>query len=169
MKRIVYLVIVIAVVTAGWRLYAANSRQGVAKAVIPTAAVTRGSLVVTLPGNGTLESAQETPLRSDIVGTLIEISPDNAPGRAFFGRAWDREKCTLCGYCYALCPSGAITRDGEILKCEDNKCVGCCGCFNICPASAWTTPVYKTENFYKGPYAKDLIKEALLKGKEGGK
>ncbi len=100
---------------------------------------------------------------------LGRISPDNAPGRAFFGRAWDRGKCTLCGYCYALCPSGAITRDGENLKCEDNKCVGCCGCFNICPAGAWTTPVYKAENFYKGPYAKELIKEALLKGKEGGK
>ena len=95
------------------------------------------------------------------------ISPDNAPGRAFKNRLWDKEKCTLCGYCYKLCPSGAITREQDELKCKEDACVGCCGCFNICPVSAWTTPVYKKENFYKGEYAKDLIK--TLSRKENGK
>ncbi|OGF46551.1 MAG: hypothetical protein A2452_05280 [Candidatus Firestonebacteria bacterium RIFOXYC2_FULL_39_67] len=95
------------------------------------------------------------------------ISPDNAPGKAFKNRLYDKEKCTLCGYCYSLCPSSAITRDADTLKCDENKCVGCCGCFNICPVNAWTTPVYKAENFYKGAYAKDLIK--TLSKKENGK
>jgi len=99
---------------------------------------------------------------------LALLSPDNAPGKAFSNRECDKEKCTLCGYCYELCPSGAITREGDVLKCDEKKCVGCCGCFNICPVSAWTTPAYKTENFYKGPYAKDMIREAIIKRKKTG-
>jgi flavodoxin/Pyruvate/2-oxoacid:ferredoxin oxidoreductase delta subunit len=86
------------------------------------------------------------------------VSPDNAPGMVFKNKLWAKEKCTLCGYCYKLCPSGALTRDSDVLKCDEAKCVGCCGCFNICPVSAWTTPVYKKENFYKGEYAGELIK-----------
>lgn len=97
------------------------------------------------------------------------ISPDNAPGKAFYKREWDKEKCTLCGYCYELCPSRSITREGDLLKCSEKTCLGCCGCFNVCPAAAWTTPVYKAENFYKGHFSKDLIKEVILKRKEGGK
>lgn len=95
------------------------------------------------------------------------VSPDNAPGMVFTNKIWVKEKCTLCGYCYKLCPSGAITRQGEILSCDAKKCLGCCGCFNICPVSAWTTPAYKKENFYKGEFAKELVK--TLKDKEGGK
>jgi len=91
------------------------------------------------------------------------FAPDNAPGRTFRHRVWDKEKCTLCGYCYKLCPSGAITKEGADLKCDEKKCVGCCGCFNICPVNAWETPAFKKEYFYKGEYAKELIK--TLKGK----
>jgi flavodoxin/Pyruvate/2-oxoacid:ferredoxin oxidoreductase delta subunit len=95
------------------------------------------------------------------------ISPDNAPGKVFKKKLWDKEKCTLCGYCYELCPSKALTREGDVLKCDGDKCVGCCGCFNICTVSAWTTSIYKKENFYRGEYIKELIK--TINKKEGGK
>jgi len=95
------------------------------------------------------------------------VSPDNAPGMVFKNKLWAKEKCTLCGYCYELCPSKAIARETDTLKCDGDKCVGCCGCFNICPVSAWTTSTYKKENFYHGEYAKELIK--TLDKKEGGK
>lgn len=95
------------------------------------------------------------------------ISPDNAPGKAFSKREWDKETCTFCGYCYELCPSGAITREKEKLSCDEKKCLGCCGCFNICPFGSWTTPVYKARNFYKGQYARELVKDLIDRRKEG--
>ena len=92
---------------------------------------------------------------------LGAISPDNAPGMAYPNRTIDMNKCTLCGFCYKLCPSGAITREDDSLKCDEKKCLGCCGCFNVCPVSAWETPTYKNENFYKGEWVKEFIKQAL--------
>jgi len=41
------------------------------------AEVERGSLVVTLPVTGVLESAEETPVRAEIAGTLVQVCPDN--------------------------------------------------------------------------------------------
>ena len=60
-----------------------------------------------------------------------------------------KEKCTDCNFCVALCPSGAITRDGEIHY-NDDLCLGCCGCMNVCPTNAWRCSKIDPENFYKG-------------------
>lgn len=83
MRRTGYLVIVIiAVGIAGgvvWRLRIVDAQAAAAKITIPTAEVTRGSLVVTLPANGSLESAEETPVRTEIEGNLIEVCADNTP------------------------------------------------------------------------------------------
>jgi multidrug resistance efflux pump len=79
MKRILILAAAIAVVAiGGWRWHASSVNQALAKTTIPTAEITRGSLVVTLPANGTLESAQDIPVRSGIDGTLVSILPDNS-------------------------------------------------------------------------------------------
>lgn len=80
MRRVLYLALVLAIVAVGgWRWRAAGSSRDTTEVVVPTAEVTRGPLVVTLPVNGVLESAQETPVRSEIEGTLVKIRPDNAP------------------------------------------------------------------------------------------
>jgi multidrug efflux pump subunit AcrA (membrane-fusion protein) len=71
--------IALAIVVGGWRYLAVGSRRTETKSGIPTAEVTRGSLVVTLPVSGALESAVETPVRTEIEGSLIEICEDNSP------------------------------------------------------------------------------------------
>ena len=74
--------IVVALAIAGgaaWRYRAAESRAAAAQVSVPTAQVVRGQLVVTLPANGALESAEETPVRAEIEGNLIEICEDNTP------------------------------------------------------------------------------------------
>jgi multidrug efflux pump subunit AcrA (membrane-fusion protein) len=80
MKRIIVIALAVIVVgLIGWRWRALESRHTATAAPIRTAAVTRGALVVTLPVNGALESAEETPVRIDLAGTLLDICQDNAP------------------------------------------------------------------------------------------
>ena len=95
---------------------------------------------------------------------LGRISPDNAPGKAFYGRSWIKEKCTLCGNCYTFCPSRSIKRDSDVLSCNEETCVGCCGCFNICPVSAWQLKNYEEKYFLKNKKTPELIK--AVRGKE---
>jgi len=82
-RRAAYIVAVLVAVgvagVAALRVRALESGAAAAKISIPTAEVVRGSLVVTLPANGVLESAMETPVRSEIAGNLIQICDDNAP------------------------------------------------------------------------------------------
>jgi multidrug efflux pump subunit AcrA (membrane-fusion protein) len=78
-KRSLYLVITLAIIVGGWRLLAIGAKRTEAKSEIPTGEVTSGSLVVTLPVSGALESAVETPVRTEIEGSLIEICQDNSP------------------------------------------------------------------------------------------
>jgi len=88
MRRVLYVgLVLLGAVVGGWRLRAVSSERAVARVRIPTAGVTRGSLVVTLPVNGVLESAQETPVRSEIAGNLVQICEDNSlvkPGDFIF-------------------------------------------------------------------------------------
>ena len=77
MRRTFYLALIAAAVILGWRFLAMGSKQDAAMAQVPTAEVERGSLVVTLPVTGALESAEETPVRSEIAGTLVQICDDN--------------------------------------------------------------------------------------------
>ncbi len=89
---------------------------------------------------------------------LGRMSPEAAPGKPFKKRSWDEEKCTLCGDCYALCPSGSITRSGDKLSVNTSTCVGCCGCFNICPSSAWKMDNFGEEYFLKNRHAAELVR-----------
>ncbi|MCJ7750331.1 MAG: hypothetical protein MUQ65_04465, partial [Armatimonadetes bacterium] len=76
-RRTFYLALIAGVVILGWRFLAMESKKDAGKAQVPTAEVERGSLVVTLPVTGALESAAETPVRSEIAGTLVLICYDN--------------------------------------------------------------------------------------------
>jgi multidrug resistance efflux pump len=72
----VALLVVVAVGSWRWRIVTAGNRAG--QASVPTTEITRQSLVVTLPVNGALESAQDIPVRSEIAGSLLDICPDNS-------------------------------------------------------------------------------------------
>lgn len=79
MKRALYLGLMIVLLAAvGWRWRTGKDHRAVAKVKVPTAEVTRGSLVVTLPIGGALESGLETPARSEIEGVLIFLCEDNS-------------------------------------------------------------------------------------------
>jgi HlyD family secretion protein len=87
MKRIIILIILVAALVTGWQIYKTSAHPETTKTTVPTAVVTRGTLMVTLPANGALESAQEQPVRTDISGTLVQICPDNTqmkPGDVVF-------------------------------------------------------------------------------------
>jgi len=76
-RQVLYLAPIAAVVILGGRFLVIGSRQDASRARVPTAEVERGSLVVTLPVTGVLESAEETPVRSEIAGALVQICDDN--------------------------------------------------------------------------------------------
>jgi ferredoxin len=47
----------------------------------------------------------------------------------------DRRKCTLCGVCADVCPTGAITLDDAVAV-DLRKCTGCGVCVEHCPQQA---------------------------------
>ena len=47
----------------------------------------------------------------------------------------DNEKCTLCGECATVCPSGVINVSDSVTTHADN-CVMCCACVKICKVEA---------------------------------
>ena len=50
----------------------------------------------------------------------------------------DEEKCTHCGACVALCPSGALVVDPETRRIDfhHEKCIACELCVKACPPRA---------------------------------
>ena len=48
----------------------------------------------------------------------------------------NKKLCTLCTKCIAVCPTGAITKDGSIIKTDKTKCIACYACIKTCPVEA---------------------------------
>ncbi len=59
---------------------------------------------------------------------------------------WQQERCTQCGACSVICPSGAmaITRPEMTVHFEEEKCVVCEHCLRACPARAIETLLEKS-------------------------
>ena len=68
---------VLVLALGGWRWHLFIGAPRAEQSHLPTAAVTQGALVVTLPVSGAMESASETPVRCQLDGTLVDIAPDN--------------------------------------------------------------------------------------------
>ncbi|MEW6443857.1 MAG: 4Fe-4S binding protein [bacterium] len=51
---------------------------------------------------------------------------------------WDESRCTQCGVCVTLCPSGALTADPvtRLVSYDAERCAACEYCVNICPVQA---------------------------------
>lgn len=45
------------------------------------------------------------------------------------------DRCTHCGRCVKLCPTGAIVA-GDELRTDAAKCIRCCACVKGCPVGA---------------------------------
>jgi len=52
--------------------------------------------------------------------------------------AWEETKCTHCGLCVTLCPSGALAVDerSQRISFDADKCVACEYCTYVCPVLA---------------------------------
>jgi len=51
----------------------------------------------------------------------------------------DVEKCTACGACVDVCPTGAITVNDHAVVNEDD-CTECGACVETCPTGALSLP-----------------------------
>lgn len=78
------------------------------------------------------------------VRSLEEIVPPEWPGRRPYrdytnlpkaSPLAERERCTLCGTCAAVCPTGSISI-GETSSTNSETCVLCCACVKACPENA---------------------------------
>ncbi len=51
---------------------------------------------------------------------------------------WRSERCTQCGACSLVCPTGAlaISRPSMAIRFDEEKCVACEHCIKACPARA---------------------------------
>jgi 2-oxoacid:acceptor oxidoreductase gamma subunit (pyruvate/2-ketoisovalerate family)/2-oxoacid:acceptor oxidoreductase delta subunit (pyruvate/2-ketoisovalerate family) len=53
-----------------------------------------------------------------------------------FHPEYDKEKCTMCNFCWFYCPEGCIYRKGDHMEYDMEYCKGCGICANECPADA---------------------------------
>lgn len=51
------------------------------------------------------------------------------------GCASGKSGFTGCSLCEVICPSGAITRNGDSIVFNEISCEGCCACASVCPLS----------------------------------
>lgn len=89
------------------------------------AAVQFGQRIATKMKNGVLntpEIAGNVPYKAPV--SLGGIAPETNP-----------EKCTLCGQCEAVCPTGVI-RVAASVKTDAERCIMCCACVNTCTFAA---------------------------------
>ncbi len=47
----------------------------------------------------------------------------------------DGDKCDMCGVCEDVCPTNAISLNGDV-KTDSNLCILCCACVKYCPNEA---------------------------------
>lgn len=53
-----------------------------------------------------------------------------------------KEKCTDCGVCVPLCPTGALTTDEDFqVNFKPSKCIACGMCIKACPAKAMISTI----------------------------
>lgn len=74
----------------------------------------------------------------------------SAAPRAFLPEL-DKDMCSGCGICLAVCPATAIRADFSI---DASRCVACCACVKKCPSHAW---------IFMSPFARPLSENFSLR------
>ena len=69
-------------------------------------------------------------LKKGVATTRWPAAPFQPPERFIGQPAFDRSRCNNCGQCSAICPTGAISRNGVDL----GRCIFCAACADACPA-----------------------------------
>jgi dissimilatory sulfite reductase (desulfoviridin) alpha/beta subunit len=81
--------------------------------------------------------------------------------------SWDEDRCTYCGLCLAVCPTGAIEQEAsdskdrsEVgsrhLRLKSGACAYCGKCVKSCPSDAWVGKSGYILNF-GGTFGKELV------------
>jgi len=78
-RAVLALLVAAALAAGGWWVRARTTARATVRQVVPTAAIKRGALTITLPVSGFLQSAEETRVISEIGGTLLYIQDNNEP------------------------------------------------------------------------------------------
>ncbi len=73
--------------------------------------------------------------RLEIIRQRIEGQRIVSPQRAKVVAIVDEEECTGCGFCYEICPAGAISID-QTAEIDASKCTACLACVEQCPQGA---------------------------------
>lgn len=61
---------------------------------------------------------------------------------------YELKVCDECGACAAVCPVGAIARNGRgALAVDEAACIGCLACVEACPHGVMTTHASRTAPF----------------------
>ena len=87
--------------------------------------------------NGIPLGAAAVPMKTDagLVGPGSFVENKTGSWRVFRPE-YDKEKCTMCNFCWFYCPEGCIYRKGDHMEFDLEYCKGCGICANECPAEA---------------------------------
>ena len=67
---------------------------------------------------------------------------------AMLGKYVRKNRCTKCGDCVAVCPTGSVRLDDYPTFAK--TCIGCFACINLCPESAIACPMSWGHPLYRG-------------------
>lgn len=99
-------------------------------------------LIASLASGGVVEVLDtRTPERADVTFRLEGLEAASKLGVEIKLRhpVVDDSKCTFCGICAGVCPSGAIEfEEAGILRVKKSMCINCGHCVTLCPENAMT-------------------------------
>jgi 2-oxoacid:acceptor oxidoreductase gamma subunit (pyruvate/2-ketoisovalerate family)/2-oxoacid:acceptor oxidoreductase delta subunit (pyruvate/2-ketoisovalerate family) len=88
--------------------------------------------VTELPRGGAAEAKQTS---SGLVGPGSFVENKTGSWKVFRPE-YDKEKCTMCNFCWFYCPEGCIYRKEDHMEFDMEYCKGCGICANECPVDA---------------------------------
>jgi len=81
--------------------------------------------------------AASIPMKTEagLVGPGSFVESKTGSWKVFYPE-YDKEKCTMCNFCWFYCPEGCIYRKSDRMDFDMTYCKGCGICANECPVDA---------------------------------